>query len=101
MEALGHNAWGYLSALGYGVVTFVCAWAVVCPRVKDGLLGKFLIIILCFASFSSACWAVVLPQLVTRPEGLFVLTIATLFLRYFWLQMQAQKRHKQVSLTDV
>lgn len=85
--------WTYVAA--HLLIALACTWAVLSPRINDGLFGKLALLLLCFASLACAGWVLRWPASVDRSEALFALAIACMALRCYWLKTWAPglRRH--------
>ncbi|GAB2913623.1 hypothetical protein [Paralcaligenes ginsengisoli] len=81
--------WLYTDIAANLIVAAASAWAVMSPRVNDGLFGKLALILLCFAAFANAAWAWQYPVNVDRSEVLFNSAAACMAVRCYWI-----KRHR-------
>jgi hypothetical protein len=68
------------------LIAVVCAWAALHPHMGEGVLGKFSLIVLCFASLACAVWGWLLPETVDRSETVFAVAAATLAGRCYWIK---------------
>jgi hypothetical protein len=68
------------------LIALACCWAVMRPHVAEGVLGKFSLIVLCFASIACAAWGWILPETVDRSETVFAVAAAGLAARCYWIK---------------
>lgn len=68
------------------IITVICAWAVISPRVTAGPLTKFIIGVMSISSFASAGLVWVYASSPTQSEVLFVTSAAAIALRCYWIK---------------
>lgn len=87
--------WACIYVAAHLVVALACTWAVLSPRINDGVFGKFALLLLCFASLACSAWAISWPVSVDRSEALFALAVAGMAIRCYWLKAWAPsvRRH--------
>lgn len=76
----------WLDVLANAVLALVCVWAVMTPRVNDGIIGKLIFITLCFASISNAAWAMSNVADVDRNEVISNAMVALAAVRCYWMK---------------
>lgn len=81
--------WLYIDLAANVIIAAACAWAIMSPRVNDGLFGKLALMLLCFAAFANAAWAWQYPVSVDRSEAVFSVAVACMAMRCYWI-----KRHR-------
>ncbi|WP_322997967.1 hypothetical protein [Castellaniella sp.] len=78
--------WAAIYAVSQLIVFVVCCWAVLSPRVNDGLLGRISLILMLFASLGCIAWAIHWPWEVQRPGAMFSLAVAGMAIRCWWMK---------------
>lgn len=78
--------WAYVYAVSQAVISAVCLWAVLSPRVNDGIFGKAALVLMLFASLGCIAWAIHWSTEVQRPGALFSLAVAGMAVRCWWLK---------------
>ena len=81
--------WAYIYAGAQLVISVACCWAVLSPRVNDGVWGKSALILMLFASLGCVAWALNWPEEVQRPGALFSAAVAAMAIRCYWLKTWA------------
>lgn len=78
--------WLFVDIVANLVVAVACTWAIMTPRVNDGLFGKLVFIVLCFAALSNAAWAMKNVADIDRPEVVFNSAVALVAIRCWWIK---------------
>jgi len=76
------------------VIAALCIWAVLSPRVNDGLFGKLALVFLCFSAFACAGWAWEFPPTVDRSETVMSVAVACMAVRCFWIKRYAGRARR-------
>lgn len=84
----------WIDVLSNVVLALVCFWAVMTPRVNDGLIGKIIFITLCFASISNAAWALENPADLDRAEVVSNAMVAFAAVRCYWMRCHRPHLHR-------
>ncbi|MBV6304950.1 hypothetical protein KVP10_08620 [Candidimonas humi] len=81
----------YIFVISNLLVVLACIWAVLSPRVNDGLFGKFALVFLCFSAVACAGWAWTYPQTVDRSETAMSVAMACMAVRCYWIKRHARR----------
>lgn len=78
--------WSIVYIAAHATIIAACVWAVLSPRVNDGLMGCAALGTMAVASLGCIYWAVTWPSEVQRPGALFALAVAGMAVRCWALK---------------
>lgn len=88
--------WVYIYVGAQLIVSAACCWAILSPRINDGLWGKAALILMLFASLGCVAWAIHWPWEIQRPSALFSVAVAAMAVRCYWLKIWAPSMRRQI-----